>query len=226
MPTVATPDLKLTYVKEGQGPAVLLLQGVGVIGEGWRPQIDVLRSTVTCIAPDNRGIGGSSTGTEKLSIEAMASDALAVMDAEGIERFHVVGHSMGGLIAQQVALLAPRRVLTLSLLCTFARGKQGAALSARMFVTALRTRIGTRSMRRHAFLSLVLSPEAFASANKDQWAERLAPLFGRDLAEQPPIVMKQVGAMARHNAYDKLGQLGHIPTLVVNAEHDRIARVA
>lgn len=80
-------------------------------------------------------------------------------------------------------------------------------------------------MRRHAFLSLVLSHQAFATADKDAWAERLAPLFGHDLADQPAVVMKQVRAMSRFDAFDKIGQLGHIPTLVVSAEQDGIARV-
>jgi pimeloyl-ACP methyl ester carboxylesterase len=225
MSKVVAAGTHLAYLKEGAGTPVLLLQGVGLIGEGWRPQIEHLRANFTCIAPDNRGIGDSPAGKDKLSVEAMADDAIAVMDAEGFNQFHVVGHSMGGLLAQEVALRVPGRVLSLSLLCTFARGKQGATLSAGMMVTALRTRIGTRRMRRHAFLSLVLSPKTFASADKDAWAEQLAPLFGHDLADQPPIVLKQVGAMSRHNSYDKLGQLGHIPTLVASAEHDGIARV-
>jgi len=222
---IATSQAEISYLKEGQGPAVLLLQGVGLVGEGWRPQFDELKANFTCIAPDNRGMGQSRSTDGRISIEDMAADALAVMDAEGIGQFHVVGHSMGGLLAQQMGLLAPSRVASLSLLCTFARGKQGATLSAGMLVTALRTRIGTRRMRRHAFLSLVLSHQAFATADKDAWAERLAPLFGHDLADQPAVVMKQVRAMSRFDAFDKLGQLGHIPTLVVSAEQDGIARV-
>jgi pimeloyl-ACP methyl ester carboxylesterase len=63
--------------------------------------------------------GASTNGTAPLTIAAMALDALAIMDAQKIERFHVAGHSMGGLIAQEVALLAPACVKSLALLCTF-----------------------------------------------------------------------------------------------------------
>jgi pimeloyl-ACP methyl ester carboxylesterase len=232
MPTVEVPGARIAYFDTGgSGPAVLLIQGIGVVGEGWRPQIDGLRDRYRLIAFDNRGIGGSELlpGAAPLSVEAMAADAWAVADAAGCERVHVVGHSMGGVIAQAVALAAPARVRSLSLLCTFARGAQAAKLSPAMFVTAMRTRIGSRAMRRDAFLTLVL-PEATlrdtTPAARAALAAQLAPLFGRDLADQPPIVMKQLRATARYDAHDRLAGLAAIPTLVVSGAEDRIARPA
>ena len=148
MPTVRVSGATISYVRSGDGPGVLFIQGVGVVGEGWRPQVDALSRHFTCISFDNRGIGASLLEDGALSIDAMAGDAIAIMDAEGIDRFHVVGHSMGGVIAQAVALQAPTRVRTLSLLCTFARGRDATALSWPMLVMGLRTRIGTRAMRR------------------------------------------------------------------------------
>ncbi|HEX3903555.1 MAG TPA: alpha/beta fold hydrolase [Polyangia bacterium] len=65
--------------------------------------------------------------------------ALAIMDAEKIERFHLAGHSMGGLIAQEIALRAPDRVKSLALLCTFARGKQATRLTVDIVLIGLRT---------------------------------------------------------------------------------------
>jgi pimeloyl-ACP methyl ester carboxylesterase len=205
---------------------VLLLQGIGLVGEGWRPQIDGLSDRFRLLAPDNRGIGASTRGDGPLTIEAMAADALAVADAAGADRVHVVGHSMGGVIAQAVALAAPARVASLSLLCTFAHGAQAAKLSPAMFVTAMRTRIGTRTMRRNAFRSSVLTDaelRALDASGRAAVAERLAPLFGHDLADQPPIVMKQLRATSRYDARARLGTLSSIPTLVVSAAEDRIA---
>src|SRR5215211_6818072 len=115
---------RLQYLREGSGPPVVLVQGVGLIGEGWRPQIDGLRDRYAVAAPDNRGIGGSTTGPAPLTIEAMAEDVLAIANAEGFERFHLAGHSLGGLIAQAVALQSPARVYSLALLCTFCRGRE------------------------------------------------------------------------------------------------------
>ena len=217
------PSAILSYRRTGSGPVVLFIQGAGLVGEGWRPQVDGLRDRYTAISFDNRGIGGSEIRSGKLTIEAMALDALAIMDAEGIDRFHVASHSMGGLIAQEVALIAPGRVKSLALLCTFARGKQAARLTLAIIVIGLRTRIGTRAMRRNAFLGLVMPPAVLAGRDRTQLAEELAPLFGHDIADQPPIILKQLATMAKYDASARLGQLAAIPTLVASAELDRIA---
>ena len=119
MPTIESAGARLHYDRAGSGPPLLLVQGVGVIGRGWQPQVDGLRDRFTVITFDNRGIGASTAGTGPLSIEVMARDALAITDAEGLTRFHLAGHSMGGVIAQQIALAAPERVISLALLCTF-----------------------------------------------------------------------------------------------------------
>jgi aminoacrylate hydrolase len=223
MLTLLTKGAQLSYQRTGRGPAVLLIQGVGIVGEGWRPQVEGLAGDFTLVSFDNRGIG-KSQGDGPLAIETMAADALAIMEAEHLDQFHVVGHSMGGLIAQEVALAAPGRVKSLSLLCTFARGTQGSRPSMAMLPTALRTRIGTRRMRRHAFLELVMPASVLKEFDRDALADQLAPLFGRDLADQPPVVMSQLRAMSRYDARARLAELAGIPTLVVSASEDRIAR--
>jgi pimeloyl-ACP methyl ester carboxylesterase len=214
----------LFWTSAGSGPAVLLIQGVGVIGAGWTPQIDAMASRFRTIAFDNRGIGSSALGDHTLTIEAMADDALGVMDAAGVDRFHVVGHSMGGLIAQQIALAAPNRVKSLALLCTFASGKEGSRMSPAMLISALRLRIGSRDMRRQAMLSLIM-PEAYLrTTDRARLARSVGALFGRDLADQPAIVMKQLRALSRYNAEPRLSELSSIPALVISGAHDRIAR--
>lgn len=149
MPVLRTPGARISYARAGSGPAVLLIQGAGVVGEGWRPQVDRLSEAYTLFAFDNRGFGRSVLEEDGcLTIEDMARDALAIMDAEGIPAFHLVGHSMGGLIAQEIALNARDRVKSLALLCTFVRGVEGARMAPATIVTALRMRIGTKQMRR------------------------------------------------------------------------------
>jgi len=218
------PDHRCFYDTAGRGPAVLAVQGVGVIGEGWRPQIEALRSDFTFGWFDNRGIGRSSfPAGGDLSISSLAEDALAVADALGFERFHVLGHSMGGLIAQQVALRAPARIRSLALLCTFARGSQGARFSLPMLWTALRMRLGPRAHRRNAFLELVMPAAHLRAVDRAVLAGELAVLFGHDLAEQPAIVFKQVQAMSRFDVSSSFAELSSIRTLVVSATHDRIA---
>lgn len=229
MPTVDTAGARIAYTDTGRGPAVLLIQGIGVVGEGWRPQVQGLAERFRVLTFDNRGIGGSELRGGAVSIEAMAADAWAVADAAGVEHVHLVGHSMGGLIVQAAALAAPARVKSLSFLCTFARGAQAAKMSPGMFVTFMRTRLGTRAMRRSAFLSIVMTPKALAgqdAAGRAKLAAELAPLFGHDLADQPPIVMKQLRASSRFDAHARLRELAAIPTFVLSAADDRIARPA
>ncbi len=224
MPFVEIENGRVFYATAGDGPPVLLIHGAGVVGEGWRPQIDGLSDRFRIVMLDNRGIGASTLPAGQLTIEAMAGDALAVMDALGIERFHLAGHSMGGLIAQEVALTAPGRVDSLAFLCTFAHGWQGARLTPAMLLTALRMRIGPRAMRRRAFTELVMPRSYLNRIDRTRLAERLRVLFGYDLASQPSIAITQVRAMSSYDASARLARLAGIPALVVSAAEDRIAR--
>ncbi|MFO0940205.1 MAG: alpha/beta hydrolase [Pirellulales bacterium] len=151
----------------------------------------------------------------------MADDTLALMDHLGCTAVHLVGHSLGGLIAQCVAIKAPERIRSLSLLCTFSRGSDATKLSWPMFWTGLRTFVGTRQMRRRAFCEIVLPPQLWVE--RDQWLDRLAIIFGHDLADQPPVVMKQLAAMKAYDATEQLPEIAHVPTLVVGAKFDRIS---
>lgn len=215
----------LSYEVRGDGPPVLMIQGVGVHGSGWKPQVDGLCKEYSCLSYDNRGIGRSLPPSQQLTVEQMADDALALMDAEGWSSAHVVGHSLGGLIALHLALNHPKRVRSLALLCTFPRGSDATKLSLWMLWVGTLTRIGPLRNRRHAFLRIVMPPDLLARTDRDQLAAELAPLFGHDLGVHPDVVMPQLNAMKRYDATPRLGELKSVPTLVVSARHDRIARV-
>jgi 3-oxoadipate enol-lactonase len=219
---VTTRGARISYSRTGTGLPVLLIQGVGAIGNVWRPQIDGLRDRFSLIAFDNRGIGASTITDGSLSIEAMADDALAILDAEGIDRCHVVGHSMGGLIAMQLALTSPRRVKSLTLLSTFPDGKSGSRLTAANLWTGIRTVIGTNTSRRKAFMSLVVSQKGMRT-NRERLATEMRHLFGRDLAQQPSIIRRQLRAMSRFDPKWRLRCLAATRTLVVTGKEDRIA---
>ncbi|MCP3139669.1 alpha/beta fold hydrolase [Pyxidicoccus xibeiensis] len=213
----------LSWLVEGDGAPVVLIQGSGVGANGWRPQLSALAPRFQCLCFDNRAYGRSVPSAEPLSLDLMAEDVLALMDAQGWRSAHLVGHSMGGLIAQYVAHRAKERVRSLALLCTFADGKAPSRLTPWLIGVGLRTRIGTRRMRQRAFMEMVLTEDELAAVDTGAMAQRLGALFDRDLAESPPILMQQVRAMARADARPFLSQLAGIPTLVASAEHDRIA---
>lgn len=216
-------DAKLAYSVHGSGDPVMFIQGVGVHGDGWRPQTDVLAARHRCIAFDHRGIGSSTGAGANLTIERLADDARAILDAQGVDRAHVVGHSLGGLVALALAIAHPQRVRSLALLCTFAVGRHVAPLTPTMAWLGLRTRIGTRAQRRRAFLRLVLAPNPRTRAELDAIAVELAPVFGHDLASQPAVVFHQLRALRAGDVTRELSTLGGIPTLVVSAQHDLLA---
>ena len=131
---------------------MLLIQGVGLPGRAWLPQVEALRERFTVITFDNRGVGGSDGGPDPLTIDAMAEDAAAILESESIDHVHVIGHSMGGLIALRFALMNPARIKSLILACTFADGAAPAKFSWKMAALGIRCRVGTRAMRRNGML--------------------------------------------------------------------------
>jgi pimeloyl-ACP methyl ester carboxylesterase len=214
---------RLAYEVVGEGPPVLFIQGVGVHGGGWSPQVQALSSAFRCLSFDNRGMGRSQPLTLPLTVEQMADDARALLGCQGWDSAHVVGHSLGGPVALELALSAPERVRSLSLLCTVARGRDATRLSRRMLWLGLRSSVGTRRMRRRAFLDIVMPPGAVVPGEAEVLAARLEPLFGHDLADQPPVAMRQLRALRAYDASTRLGRLAGVPTLVVSATHDPIA---
>lgn len=200
-----------------------MIQGVGAFGTSPNPQIEMLAKHYTCLTFDNRGIGGSLPLGRPLTVEQMAKDALALLDEVGWETAHVVGHSLGGLTAMQLALNAKHRVRTLTLLCAFARGSDAVVITPELVWIILRIKFGLRFLRRQAFLELVLAPEE-RRGNMRKVAERLAGVLGHDVADVPAITNQQVAAMRSHDLTKRLHELAGIPTLVINGEKDPLAR--
>lgn len=224
MPILKLSDVDLYYEVLGNGEPIVFIQGVGVLGQGWRPQATPLSEEFSTLTIDNRGIGQSVLRSQNLSIEIMAGDVLATMDHLGIKSAHIVGHSMGGSIALELAVRFPKRVRSLSLLCTFLIGKQALELNSRIFWLGIRTRVGSRQSRRNAFLQILFSKKYLAGGiNLKSLADITGQLVGRDLADSPSIIMKQLKALSRHNCFSELKDLAHIPTLVVSAKEDPIA---
>lgn len=206
---------------KGSGPPVLFIQGAGIPGKGWDPQLDGLSDRFTCAAFDNRGIDGKKIPA--FTIDDMRRDALDVMDALGWESAHVVGHSIGGLVAQSLALEDRARVKSLTLMCTFHHGTEPSRMSPWIVWVGARTFVGTRRMRRRAFLEMILSAEERSRPDLDAYATELSAYFGRDLADPAPIAMKQLSAASKFDAAERLRELEGLPTMVLSATYDKIA---
>jgi pimeloyl-ACP methyl ester carboxylesterase len=110
---------RLAWRTVGSGPPLLLVNGYAATGEDWDPGfLAALAQPFAVICPDNRGVGESELGDAELTIDGMADDLAALLDALTIDRLPVVGWSMGGFVAQRLALRAPDRVAALALLAT------------------------------------------------------------------------------------------------------------
>ena len=226
MPYLRAKEVGLFYEMAGHGLPVLLIHGVGVPGSGWGPQVRGLKDRCELLTYDNRGVGRSIPCRGTMSIEAMARDARRLLDDAGWKSAHVVGHSLGGVIAQQLALTNPDRVRSLVLACTFHRGKDGARVTPWVLWMSLRTRIGTLRMRRRAFLQMLFTEEYLLERRPEALASEMSVFLGRDLAVQPPVMMRQLQALRRSDLSGRLAELKDIPALVMGAEKDLIAPLA
>jgi 3-oxoadipate enol-lactonase len=121
MPTVTVEDVQVHYRAQGSGPAVVLLHGMGSCADDWVFQFPALVGRYTALAIDLRGHGESSAPPGSYSIAAMADDVAGLMGALDVDVAHVVGLSLGGLVAQALAVNHAPRVLSLVLVNTFAR---------------------------------------------------------------------------------------------------------
>ena len=117
--SVALSDgVRIAYEVRGAGEPVLLVQGLGYARWGWEPAAERLARDFLVVSFDNRGIGESDVPAGPYTVAQLAADAVAVLDDAGLERVHVVGASLGGMVAQQLAIAYSERVAKLVLVCT------------------------------------------------------------------------------------------------------------
>src|SRR5258707_1069095 len=115
MATAKINGIEIYYEVHGSGEPLLLIIGLGTNATGWYLQIPGFSKEYRVIAFDNRGAGRSENPNEPYTMPQMAEDAIGVLDTLGVDAAHVFGMSLGGMIAQELALRHPERVKTLSL---------------------------------------------------------------------------------------------------------------
>jgi 3-oxoadipate enol-lactonase len=123
MPTATVNGINLYYEEHGQGPPLILIMGFTAHSLLWFQQVPVLSQHYRVITFDNRGVGRSDVPPGPYTIRKMADDAAGLLDHLGVERAHVVGWSMGGMIAQELALSYPQKVERLVLLASLAQAE-------------------------------------------------------------------------------------------------------
>ena len=207
----------LRYLDVGQGAPVVLIHGLAGDHSAWLAQVEALRTNYRVIAFDNRGAGASTQVDEPVSTADLADDTLRLMDHLGVASAHVVGRSMGGAVAQHMALMAPQRVLSLALCASFARlDPLGRRVLSNMR-EALEWRMSWADHARH-------SVQNFVSAGFfNQYPERVAKieqLIGGE-TRLPACYIRQNAACQSHDTLPDLGRIMQ-PVLVMGGDSDPI----
>jgi pimeloyl-ACP methyl ester carboxylesterase len=205
------------YVEEGSGFPLLLIHGLAGDNSAWMPQIAAWRDRFRVIAPDNRGAGRSTQADEPVSTADLARDMLGLLDRLGIDTAHVIGRSMGGAIAQHMALMAPARVHTLTVCASFARLDP---LGRRVLANMREVLEWTRSWPAHARHSVqnFVSAEFF-NANPDRVAA-IESLIGGETRLQACYI-RQNHACLEHDTLERLNEI-RCPTLILAGGRDPI----
>jgi aminoacrylate hydrolase len=216
MPRISIGDCYLHYERHGDGFPVLFISGLNGQGAYWRDQVPSFAKNFEVVLHDHRGVGQSDHSRIAYTVERMAADVVHLMDALGIAKAHIVGHSTGGAIAQVLALEQPRRLASMVIAASWTKAD---AYFRRLFGLRkeILARLGPAAYLQAA--TLFLYPSAWIARNN----ERLRQLEAQLLAtfSLPEIVMSRIDALL---AFDRTEELGRIrtPTLIVAAQDDAV----
>jgi 3-oxoadipate enol-lactonase len=219
MPSIDAGKTELYYERSGEGEPLLLIQGMSATHVTWgRPFLERLERSFECVVFDNRGMGLSGRAEGRFTIADMAADSAALLDALGLESAHVLGISMGGMIAQELALAHPGRIRTLTLGATYCGGPKG-TLMAREDQQKLGSAMAAREPEQvyRAMWEINLSPGFRAEESRYAAFVEMASAFRAPL----PVIVQQMRACGHHDASARLAGIS-LPTLVVHGDEDRL----
>jgi pimeloyl-ACP methyl ester carboxylesterase len=222
VPTLRAGEIELDYERSGSGPPLLLIMGMSGTALHWgEPFLELLRRDFDVIAYDHRGVGASSPLEGPITTAQLAEDASLLLSALEIDSAHVLGISMGGMIAQELALAHPEQVRTLVLGCTYCGGPDstpGDPSVLQRLAEAMMSGDRERALRAgwEVNVSQALADDADAYAAFLAIAERRAVAVA--------VVMAQLQACLAHDTSARLRELA-VPTLVVHGTDDQMLPV-
>ncbi|HEY3541410.1 MAG TPA: alpha/beta hydrolase [Gaiellaceae bacterium] len=208
--------VKIAYEVRGEGPPLTLVHGLAYDRRGWGRLPALLAERFRVVLIDNRGVGESAAPAGPYTVAQMAEDVLGVLDDAGIERTNLLGVSLGGYIAQEIALTAPDRVERLVLVSTAPGGPKAHPMPAstvEVFATY-------PTMEREAGLRMFVENSLGARGVRE--LPELVEEILRYRLERAPTVdawLAQAAAGATFDSYDRVGEIS-APTLVVHGDAD------
>ncbi len=220
--TVGDSELHVVRGGESKGEPLLLIQGMSGSHLSWGdPFSDLLAQRLDTIAYDHRGIGRSSRVSDPFSISDLADDAAGLLDALGLESAHVLGISMGGMVAQELALRHPERLRSLTLGCTYCGGP-GSTLTQEAVITRLGE--GMMSGDRERAIRTGYEVNVAASFAADPANYEAFHAMATAMPAPVPVIMLQMQAIAAHDTSGRLGEI-RAPTLVIHGGEDQMLGV-
>ena len=201
--------MNLAWERHGEGAPLLLIHGLGYARWGWEPVVEPLSRSFDVILFDNRGIGESDAPPGPYSVAELAADALQVLDEAGVERAHVLGTSLGGMVAQELALAAPDRVDRLVLVSTTPGGVESFPMPEQT------VQLMTSGATLRQFVENALAPGV-----DSELVDRI--LRHRERTAQPfDAWSAQAAAGATFDALDRIEAIA-APTLVLHGTEDAV----
>jgi 3-oxoadipate enol-lactonase len=217
LPFAVVNGVNLYYEVRGSGPPLLIIPGVPAVVSDCQPLVDGLDDAFTVVVFDNRGSGQSDKPDERYSTRQMAADAVALLDHLGIDRAHILGFSLGGMIGQYIALDFPDHVERLVLACTHGGFSQSVPPTPETS-KAFQLETGDWGERIKA-----LAGFAFTPGFVEQEAGKYEAFVSKKSADVQPAYAfrRQVAAATHHDAFDRLAAIS-CPTLVISGSEDSV----
>ena len=222
MPVVKVGDINLCYEVHGKGQPLILITGFASAQNLWYSQVRAFSKRYRVVTFDNRGFGKSDKPAGPYTTKMLAGDTIALMDRLGIEKAHILGGSMGGMAAQEIAIEHPRRLDKLILSSTSAGGQPLQDMLFGLIEAA--TPVWTRSRPDLASANLQKFMVAMASRsfNGKLYQVLIMPLVRLQARlGRVKVPVGQLQAMLSHNALERLDRI-QAPTLVLTGSEDRV----
>jgi 3-oxoadipate enol-lactonase len=215
-------DIELSFDRAGDGPPLLLIMGMSGTKHHWGERVlEELRRDFETIVYDHRDAGDSTKTGEPFAIADLAQDAASLLQALELDSAHVMGISMGGMVAQELTLARPERVRSLTLGCTYSGG-EGSLLTSDEVLRRLMEGMSSGDRERAIRTAWEVNVSPRFAADDEAYGKFLQN--GLRYAMPVPVIMEQMRAIAGHDTSARLPNLG-VGTLVVHGTLDQMLPV-